>query len=60
MATTFLEQEKPLWTNTLKLKEIVGREAEFDAVYFVGGHGRTFPSFWLLLALLLVIAVSDC
>jgi len=36
----FLKEQKALWTNTHKLSEILPRAAEFDAIFYVGGHGR--------------------
>lgn len=43
----FLETKQSLWENTQKLGDFVGRESEFDAVFYVGGHGREL-SFWSL------------
>jgi putative intracellular protease/amidase len=40
---TFLKEQKALWTNTHKLSDILPRAAEFDAIFYVGGHGRTLP-----------------
>ncbi|KAJ5334906.1 hypothetical protein N7452_007309 [Penicillium brevicompactum] len=39
---TFLKEQKALWTNTHKLSDIVPRAAEFDAIFYVGGHGPMF------------------
>jgi hypothetical protein len=39
-ALAFMEKEKHVWTNTVKLKDLVGREGEFAGMFFVGGHGR--------------------
>ena len=36
----FLENHTGLWKNTEKLSGFVGRAGEFDALFFVGGHGR--------------------
>lgn len=53
-STTFLEQQKALWSNTHKLADMVPRAGEFDALFYVGGHGRMYslprfrPSFPLL------------
>jgi hypothetical protein len=44
VATTFLAEQKPLWTNTHKLADMVPRVGEFDALFYVGGHGRMYPS----------------
>ncbi|KAJ5035577.1 uncharacterized protein L3040_008043 [Drepanopeziza brunnea f. sp. 'multigermtubi'] len=35
----FLKEKEKLWTNTEKLSSFVGKAAEFDAIFFVGGHG---------------------
>lgn len=42
----FLNSKQSLWKNTEKLSDFVGRANEFDAIFFVGGHGR--ESAWLL------------
>ena len=36
----FLKENQSLWKNTKKLSTFVGQANEFDAVLFVGGHGR--------------------
>jgi putative intracellular protease/amidase len=41
-ALAFMEKEKHVWTNTVKLKDLVGREGEFAGMFFVGGHGRMY------------------
>ena len=41
-AETFLANRKDVWQGTVPLSEIVGKEGEFEAVFFVGGHGRRF------------------
>lgn len=40
VSQTFLKEQKALWTNTHKLADIVPRAGEFDAIFYVGGHGR--------------------
>lgn len=53
VALAFMEKEKHVWTNTVKLKDLVGREGEFAGMFFVGGHGRMYSflffsfCFWL-------------
>ncbi|KAJ5692558.1 ThiJ/PfpI [Penicillium macrosclerotiorum] len=42
VATTFLAEQKALWTNTHKLTDILPRAADFDAIFYVGGHGPMF------------------
>lgn len=37
----FLKKES-LWQNTHKLSEFLGRADEFDAIFYVGGHGPMF------------------
>jgi putative intracellular protease/amidase len=39
---TFLKEQKALWTNTEKLSDVLPRASEFDAIFYVGGHGRKF------------------
>ena len=36
----FLKNKEDLWKKTEKLSSFVGRAEEFDAVFYVGGHGR--------------------
>lgn len=36
----FFQNQKDLWTNTERLSDVLKRVDEFDAVYYVGGHGR--------------------
>lgn len=36
----FLKEKESLWKNTEKLESFKGRAGEFDAIFFVGGHGR--------------------
>lgn len=42
-STKFLAEQKALWTNTHKLSDVLARADEFDALFYVGGHGRTSP-----------------
>ncbi|KAL5337372.1 class I glutamine amidotransferase-like protein [Aspergillus crustosus] len=42
ISTTFLKDQEKLWKNTHKLQEFVDRVDEFDAVFYVGGHGPMF------------------
>ncbi|KAJ5153341.1 uncharacterized protein N7482_009819 [Penicillium canariense] len=41
-SATFLEEQKALWTNTHKLSDVLARADEFDALFYVGGHGPMF------------------
>lgn len=38
----FLKEKESLWKNTEKLSSFVGKAKDFDAIFFVGGHGREF------------------
>ncbi|KAJ9396804.1 hypothetical protein DTO282F9_6329 [Paecilomyces variotii] len=38
----FLKEQKNLWTNTAKLADLVSKAGEFDAIFYVGGHGPMF------------------
>lgn len=38
----FLKEQKALWTNTEKLADVLPRAGEFDALFYVGGHGPMF------------------
>ncbi|KAI4128093.1 MAG: hypothetical protein LQ347_004312 [Umbilicaria vellea] len=38
----FLNNQQSLWKNTEKLSSFVGRAKEFDAIFYVGGHGPMF------------------
>ena len=36
----FLKEQSALWKNTKKLEDFKGKATEFDAIFYVGGHGR--------------------
>jgi len=38
----FLSEEESLWTNTVKIAEFKGKSGDFDAIFYVGGHGPVF------------------
>jgi len=38
----FLKTKEALWKNTEKLSSFLGRAGEFEAIFFVGGHGPMF------------------
>lgn len=40
VSTKFLNEQSALWKNTHKLSDFVSRVSEFDAIFYVGGHGR--------------------
>lgn len=39
VSSKFLKHNEKLWKNTHKLSEFSGRAKEFEAIFFVGGHG---------------------
>lgn len=52
VCANFWETKSDLWKNTEKLSNFLGKEDEFAAVFYVGGHGREFRSdlpaaFWI-------------
>ncbi|KAL4925332.1 type 1 glutamine amidotransferase domain-containing protein [Aspergillus undulatus] len=38
----FLNEQEALWKNTEKLADVLPRASEFDAIFYVGGHGPMF------------------
>ena len=42
VSQTFLKEQTALWENTHKLSDVLPRAGEFDAIFYVGGHGRTY------------------
>lgn len=42
ISTDFLKNEEAAYKDTQKLSAFVGHASEFDAIFFVGGHGRKF------------------
>ncbi|KXG46062.1 ThiJ/PfpI [Penicillium griseofulvum] len=42
VAQKFLKEQKALWSNTHKLADMLPRAGEFDAIFYVGGHGPMF------------------
>ena len=41
-STEFLNSKEALWKSTEKLSKFTGRTQEFDAIFYVGGHGPMF------------------
>ncbi|KXS98768.1 hypothetical protein AC578_9048 [Pseudocercospora eumusae] len=41
-STKFLKEKESLWKNTEKLSKYIGKADEFDAIFYVGGHGPMF------------------
>ncbi|KAG4418316.1 hypothetical protein IFR04_008525 [Cadophora malorum] len=42
VSVRFLKENEKLWKQTEKLDSFLGRAGEFDAIFFVGGHGPMF------------------
>jgi len=42
VSTKFLSTKEDLWKNTHKLSEFIGHANEYEAIFFVGGHGPMF------------------
>jgi len=38
----FLHKEETLWKNTEKLEKFLGHAGDYEAIFFVGGHGPMF------------------
>jgi len=41
-STKFLNTKEALWKNTHKLSEFIGHANEYEAIFYVGGHGPMF------------------
>ncbi|KAK0270717.1 hypothetical protein LTR35_013999 [Friedmanniomyces endolithicus] len=41
-STKFLREKESLWKNTEKLSSFLGKADQFDAIFYVGGHGPMF------------------
>ncbi|GAM86932.1 hypothetical protein ANO11243_049530 [Dothideomycetidae sp. 11243] len=42
LSMKFLKEQESLWKKTEKLSDFVSRVSEFDAIFYVGGHGPMF------------------
>ncbi|TVY82082.1 Glyoxalase, partial [Lachnellula suecica] len=42
ISAKFLAEKESLWKNTEKLSSFLGRAGEFEAIFYVGGHGPMF------------------
>ncbi|RAL11220.1 type 1 glutamine amidotransferase domain-containing protein [Aspergillus homomorphus CBS 101889] len=42
VSTKFLKEQEALWTNTVKLSDVASKVSEFDAIFYVGGHGPMY------------------
>ncbi|KAK2809936.1 hypothetical protein FQN50_003350 [Emmonsiellopsis sp. PD_5] len=40
VSSAFVKEKEALWTNTVKLSDV--KAADFDAIFYVGGHGPMF------------------
>ncbi|KAH8800363.1 ThiJ/PfpI family protein [Xylogone sp. PMI_703] len=41
-SVAFLKDHEDLWMNTARLSDFVGKSRDFEALFFVGGHGPMF------------------
>ena len=41
VSVKFLKNNEAIWNNTKKLSGFLGHAEEYEAIFFVGGHGRT-------------------
>lgn len=39
----FLKTKESLWKNTEKLEKFIGHAGDYEAIFYVGGHGRMSP-----------------
>ena len=55
MSQRFHSEKKALFENTLPISSFIGKSGEFDAIFYVGGHGRELDSvvFFLVQPLLI-------
>ncbi|KKK12647.1 hypothetical protein AOCH_001349 [Aspergillus ochraceoroseus] len=42
VSSKFVKEQESLWKNTEKLSDFLPRVGEFDAIFYVGGHGPMF------------------
>ncbi|KAG4035178.1 hypothetical protein MFRU_002g05190 [Monilinia fructicola] len=42
VSVNFFKTKESLWKNTVPLSDFVGKAEEFDAIFYVGGHGPMF------------------
>ncbi|CRG88264.1 ThiJ/PfpI family protein [Talaromyces islandicus] len=42
LSVNFYKNQQALWKNTVRLAEIVPKAHEYDAIFYVGGHGPMF------------------
>jgi len=44
VSVEFLNTKQDVWKKTQKLDDFLGKAKDFDAIFYVGGHGRMYPS----------------
>lgn len=44
VSVNFFKTKESLWKNTAPLSDFIGKAEEFDAIFYVGGHGRKLYS----------------
>ncbi|KAL4803090.1 class I glutamine amidotransferase-like protein [Aspergillus unguis] len=42
VSAKFLKEQEALWKNTVKLADVLPKAYEYDAIFYVGGHGPMF------------------
>ena len=42
VSVNFLKNDEAVWKNTQKLSDFTGKAKDFDAIFYVGGHGPMF------------------
>lgn len=42
MSSKFLQTKESAWKNTAKLSDFLGHAKEYEAIFYVGGHGPMF------------------
>lgn len=45
VSMTFLKNQESLWKNTIRLADVVSKVNEYDAIFYVGGHGRKYSNY---------------
>ncbi|GLI82244.1 hypothetical protein PoHVEF18_010669 [Penicillium ochrochloron] len=58
VSTKFLKEQQSLWKNTIKLADALPRVSEFDALFYVGGHGPMYDLHYDPTSLALIQAFS--
>lgn len=42
VSSKFLKTKESVWKNTAKLSDFIGHAKEYEAIFYVGGHGPMF------------------